>query len=97
MIQVNMNDTLVNPHNKLFLKTWKNIDVGKDYQNNYLPELLLKRISLDSGRITGKMGLLISLDWFIKSHIEFHHFFFLISFFNMIMSSCREKLSSKPT
>ncbi len=48
LIQVNMNDTLVNPHEKLFRETWSNIDVAKDYQNNYLPGPLLKRIDLDS-------------------------------------------------
>jgi len=57
-----MNDKLVNPHDKLFRKTWSNIDVAKDYLNNYLPGPLLKRIDLDS--------LEISKDSFIEKELE---------------------------
>jgi predicted transposase/invertase (TIGR01784 family) len=57
-----MNDKLVNPHDKLFRKTWSNIDVAKDYLTNYLPGPLLKRIDLDS--------LEISKDSFIEKELE---------------------------
>ncbi len=57
-----MNDKLVNPHDKLFRKTWSNIDIAKDYLNNYLPGLLLKRIDLNS--------LEISKDSLIEKELE---------------------------
>jgi predicted transposase/invertase (TIGR01784 family) len=57
-----MDNNLVNPHDKLFRKTWSNIDVAKDYLNNYLPGPLLKLIDLDS--------LEISKDSFIEKELE---------------------------
>ena len=39
---------LQNPHDKFFKETFSDVEVAKDFLNNYLPEDILKVIDVDT-------------------------------------------------